>query len=171
MLCQTEYYYNCPICLEDKKNGIKCIVCKNTHICSDCMLSLCEEGYCDKCPVCRQENWKNIKKNKIVPVGKSVDDIQDFETEENDIIHSKICNYCITTYYTIKYIFNIIFIIFFLYSIGLGTIFFTCPEINMKKNYYVYWLPFVVSLIWMLIIMSPCCCGRFLYNLYCVKIE
>ena len=52
-----------------EKNSTKCKKCKNTHICNECMLHLCEKGIANKCPICRQTEWRkqNLKKNSILP--------------------------------------------------------------------------------------------------------
>ena len=55
----TTKYFDCPICYSSKKekNSTKCKKCKNTHICNECMLNMCERGMSDKCPICRQTEW------------------------------------------------------------------------------------------------------------------
>ena len=67
----TTKYFNCPICFNSKKekNSTKCKKCKNTHICNECMLNMCERGMSNKCPICRQTEWRkqNLRKNSILP--------------------------------------------------------------------------------------------------------
>jgi len=71
----TVKYFDCPVCLSSKKlkNSTNCKKCKNTHICNDCMLNMCENGLANKCPICRQTEWRkqNLKKNSILPKSSS----------------------------------------------------------------------------------------------------
>ena len=66
----------CCICHEDKKNYIKCIKCKNSHVCSDCLLGLIEYGLVNKCPLCKQENWRynKINSNVIIPINNNIEE-------------------------------------------------------------------------------------------------
>ena len=158
----------CVVCLERKNKVISCRICYNTNVCLDCIHSMCEKGICKLCPVCRQQNWKNIKKTKILPFTK-INDIEIENIEDNSIIQNK-NNYiynCINNFKLYcSLLHKSLLTLFLSYCVGLFTIFIFNPELDLKQNYYLIWLPFIISLFWCLLIWSPCCCGKFLYNTY-----
>lgn len=72
MWISTSKEYECPVCYTTQKldDSVKCLRCKNIHICNSCILRMCEEGICERCPVCRQRDWRLkrcVEQTKIVP--------------------------------------------------------------------------------------------------------
>jgi len=65
-------YQKCCICMGNEKTGIRCKLCVEGIICTNCVASLCENGLCGRCPICRSENWKKsiISLKTIIPINK-----------------------------------------------------------------------------------------------------
>ena len=80
----------CVVCREPKKEGIKCNGCRDTLVCQDCILSLCEHGICDKCPVCRRLKWKKnkFKTNQIIPLKSGLRIINSIRSRGNEILNN-----------------------------------------------------------------------------------
>ena len=129
---------------------------------------MCEKGICNLCPICRRDKWKHIKKTKVFPFTKinktRIESINNnLEIQEKNIYiydclnNLKLC-------YSLS--FKLLSILFISYFIGLFTLFMFYPNLNFPENNYVFWLPFIISIGWWIIIWSPCCCGECLYNTY-----
>ena len=55
-----EQYIRCCVCIDDIKindNYISCSMCNGCDVCSNCSISMLENGLLSNCPICRQENW------------------------------------------------------------------------------------------------------------------
>ena len=160
MYCGCQKKKECPICYQHKRKYLKCQICSDTNICLACIDDLCERGMCDKCPVCRQSNWK---KNVILE-------------NRNQIENNKI-NYLLNFSHKLYRFLNTVVIVFkiiiyigtlliILYILGLFTLFVLNPSLNLEYQGYKYWLPLLIGLAWLLVIMSPCCCGKNLNQIY-----
>ena len=166
--CLTKKYVNCCICYDLKKNYVKCIKCKNSHICYNCITNMIEHGISNKCPLCQQVEWrdKNIKKNIVIPMkislfkNYSINDhsvnvndhsvnVNDHSVNVNNKMH--ICEKCYWTIICITRVARVYFIIFiFSYVLGLFTMAIFGPPINFV------WVPLVIGLCEMIFIF--CCC-------------
>jgi len=157
----------CPICLQEKKLTTQCKICTDTIICKDCCLSLCEKGLCGKCPVCRQPNWKKPKKTQIIPISK-INLLPRESKVINDIILENQNNMdkC-------KYIlFSIAVCIshsVLIYVMGLFTLIIFTKKEDWKSDSALYWVSGFVGIVWVIIIWSPCCCGKWLNKVFCKK--
>ena len=160
--CKTK---ECKICYEYKK-GKLCKLCSK-KICQDCLIKLCENGLCKSCPYCRQENWKNNYNTKIFPIprkgNRSYVEVEYEDIDEIPIIDKIIYlfQYC---FQIIRKFIIVIGLLIVSYLIGLMLIFIFYSNIDFEKNYYKYWLPFVASLLLLVILLSPCCLGQYLYT-------
>jgi len=50
----------CCVCMENintEHTYISCYVCKDGNVCSNCYISMLENGLLANCPLCRQEKW------------------------------------------------------------------------------------------------------------------
>lgn len=161
-MCFKTKYHTCPICMENKKGFIKCKVCTNTIICSECMMQLCENDQCNKCPVCRQENWKkNLNCTIIIPVKKQNHIKIDIINETKEPIVSSQKKLWLNIYNIILYIYLFIRLILLFISCiiiiwGIGFILtMAFVSIDLNKNYAIYWFPYVISLSYL--IPMTCC--------------
>lgn len=167
--------HDCPICMEEKKYGIKCKICTDTKVCNSCVTKLCEEGQINKCPVCRQENWKEEKcitkifpktmkncKNIMKPRG-SVKYFKDKTLKscpnERDIY---IC--MLISLFILKKLIECIIVIFIIYIIGLTGLLIVSSEYfnDNNKTFGHIMLPFIVgvSCILLCIGLVKCCCRK-----------
>lgn len=157
----------CPICLQHKKLEITCKICTNTKICKKCNLDLCEKGLCGKCPVCRQPNWKKHNKSKIIPISKinilpQEDKVINVNTLENT-------NNCSLSNILLNFVICILHCLL-IYSIGMFTLLIFTTNEDLENEFTLYWLPPIIGLVWLVLIWSPCCCGKHLSNIFCKKI-
>ena len=165
-MCFKTKRHDCPVCLTPKKGQVKCTICYDTVICSDCMLSMCENGQCDKCPVCRQKNWKQcINKYSITPFSPKKNCMDDKEDIVEEDIPDKIniCNIISRYFRFIKKIVLIISTLFMLWVIGLFVTLLIF-EIDLEKNLAIVWFPIIV--ISVILILILCCCWDRIHTCY-----
>ena len=160
-MCFKNKYNSCPICMELKKPAIKCKICTNTEICTDCIVQLCEKGLCSKCPVCRQENWKQSYSTKIIPFKKyetiekknkkkyNSENISNQETMCNDIY-----NIILIVYIYLRFITFIISCMVIIWLLGF-ILTKTFTDLELQKNYAYIWFPYIMSLSYIIPII--CC--------------
>jgi len=58
----TDAAMDCCVCMEPvntEHSYISCRLCKDCNVCSNCSISMLENGLLANCPLCRQENWYN----------------------------------------------------------------------------------------------------------------
>ena len=167
MGCFGKTQDECPICLQQKKLEIQCKICTNTKICKKCSLAFCEKGLCGKCPVCRQPNWKKPRSSQIIPISKI-----NLLPKENKIITDIIltnkdnmdkCKYMLLT------LAACISISLLIYSIGMFTLLIFTTKEDWDSYSALYWLSPIIGLVWLLLIWSPCCCGKHLNKIFCKK--
>ena len=172
LCCTRQKQDVCPICLQKKELTTKCSICTNTAICQDCSLSLCEKGLCGKCPVCRQPNWKQSSNTRIVPKfistlkseqKESQQQIQPINNKKNcfnssHIVKNKIC---IISVLIIKCL--------LMYIIGMFTVLVFSSGLEWSEHGELYWVSAIIGFVWTIIIWSPCCCGKTLYNVFCLN--
>lgn len=174
MCFQTKKYY-CPVCMTEKKGQIKCKICTNTVICSDCIISMCEKGQCNKCPVCRQEDWKlNLNKNTILPFspkkclkGETVQSDNEIQTQiEEDIRVTINWSGLITTNLKIlKLTISIALMLFMSWLLGLF-ITLLLFDVDLKKNFAIIWFPFIVMA--SITFLITCCFWDQIKRIYCM---
>ncbi len=171
---QTKKHY-CPVCLTEKKGQIKCKICSNTVICSDCIVSMCEKGQCDKCPVCRQEDWKqNLNKKTIIPFSPKKclkretiqDEIQmEIEDEENIRVTINWYELINTNIKILKLAITIALILFICWLLGLF-ITLLLFDVDLKKNFAIIWFPFIVMSV--IAFLITCCFWDQIKKIYCM---
>ena len=174
MFCCFKKHSECSVCLENKKKNYNCKLCKNAIVCYDCIESMLEKSLFDKCPVCRQTNWIDFKSNQIIPINSGLTEIK-IEEVTNEINLPEKCSQndcsCFQILNYIKKILHVLYIlggsIILTYAIGLFTIFMFNPHMDLNINYYLYWLPFLIGISWIMLCWSPCCCGKTLNQTYC----
>jgi len=151
MICCTSKYAQCCICQEMKKNFTKCIKCKNAHVCSDCMLSLCEHGQCSKCPLCRQLEWRKntLKKTLIIPSNIKINTNQNYEWEDGyeDEDEYKDNNSCMYCYLSIMITRNICAYLIFSWLCGIMTILIVHPFDTSASVALIILFPLILGLI------------------------
>ena len=136
----------------------------------------------DKCPICREKNWIQFKNNKILPIKSDLEEIKVDDIKEeinanssiNFLNNCSINNFLAILIYIKKCFYNLYIIILSItlsYACGFFTIYIFNPGIDLRSNYSLYWLPFLVSLCWLIIILSPCCCGKILTETYCIRFQ
>jgi hypothetical protein len=177
MCLYNKYRKVCPICLQEKKLTTKCNICTDTMICQDCCIGLCEQGLCSKCPVCRQPNWKQPKKTQILPKiiltfkSKQIEQKREKEQVVQEIDNGK--KDCFDTFIHVKDTIYMICVLMtvclLIYVVGMFTIFLFSPGLEWSKHGELFWLSAIVGLAWAVLIWSPCCCGKTLYNVYCKR--
>ena len=135
--------FNYCVCLQFKKERIKCVKCKNA-VCYSC-----KEGLCNKCPLCRKTGWKKaIKKNKIVPINSAIF-IESKSKEDN--------KHCISSY--MLKITKLLILLIDSYLAGLLTLLtFIGNDFNFKLH---CWFPLIIGLFEFIILISCWygCCG------------
>ena len=104
--------------------------------------------------ICRQSNWKK----KVILENKN----QIENTKINYLLNlsQKLYRFLKIVVIIFKIIIYIGTLLIILYIIGLFTIFIINPSLNLEYQGYKYWLPLLIGLSWLLVIMSPCCCGN-----------
>jgi hypothetical protein len=151
----------CPICLQEKKLTTQCKICTDTRICKDCCISLCEKGLCGKCPVCRQPNWKKPKKTQIIPISKI-----NLLPKESKVINGIILenqNNMDKCKYMLLNLVVCISLSLLIYAIGMFTLLIFTTKEDWDSYSVLYWLSPIIGLVWLLLIWSPCCCGKNLH--------
>jgi len=157
----------CPICLQEKKLTTQCKICTDTRICKDCCLSLCEKGLCGTCPVCRQPNWKKPKKTQIIPISNI-----NLLPKESKVINGIILenqNNMDKCKYMLLNLVVCISLSLLIYAIGMFTLFIFTTKEDWDSYSVLYWLSPIIGLVWLLLIWSPCCCGKHLNKIFCKK--
>tara|TARA_R110001592_G_scaffold33135_2_gene115264 strand:- start:824 stop:1333 length:510 start_codon:yes stop_codon:yes gene_type:complete len=157
----------CPICLQEKKLTTQCKICTDTRICKDCCISLCEKGLCGKCPVCRQPNWKKPKKTQIIPISKI-----NLLPKESKVINGIILenqNNMDKCKYMLLNLVVCISLSLLIYAIGMFTLLIFTTKEDWDSYSALYWLSPIIGLVWLLLIWSPCCCGKNLNKIFCKK--
>lgn len=149
----------CCICHEDKKNYVKCTKCKNSHVCSECLLGLIEHGLVNKCPLCKQENWKNsnISSNTVIPIDNIVEEKIYTDIDRNIVIPKA---------YQIKrkikiffgYLLYLSFVLFISFSVGIITVSMVLTDFEMRDFIII---PTIIGFFESFLILSCCsCCHR-----------
>ena len=170
-MCSTIRYFDCPICLSSKKvkNSTKCKKCKNTHICNDCMLNMCEKGLADKCPVCRQIEWRKqiLKKSSILPNNSTrvINTIRIIDETGNVVGDHEIKGcLCYCSCYCIKKVIHSIVSVFSYISLSWFVGFLViCSLVNdfrpgdPKNAVLLAWLPFVIGMPCLTFLLCWCC--------------
>jgi len=146
----------CCICHEDKKNYIKCTRCKNSHVCSECLLGLVDHGLVNKCPICKQENWRynTINSRIIIPIN---NDIEQKIYVDNNINVDIPKSYQIIRNIKIffGYILYLCFILFISFSVGIVTVSMVATDFEMRDFIII---PTIVGFIISFLILSCCSC-------------
>ena len=159
----TTRYFNCPICLSSKKikNSTKCKKCKNTHICNECMLNMCEKGIAEKCPVCRQTEWKkqNLKKSSILPNSNRKVEILINDNELENIGCLCYCScYCLRKIiHTIVSVFSYISLSWFVGFLVISALANDFRPGDPKNAVLLAWLPFVIGFPCLTLLLCWCC--------------
>ena len=142
----------CCICLDEKRNYIKCKKCKSSFVCVDCLNGLMERGLASKCPICQQLGWKEnkIRSNIVVPSQINVST----NIKVKDDIKIDYCCYIKTFFRTLSFY---TIILLFMYMIGLFLMSnFIKPEFSDLN--IVTWVPLIIGLFSTILTLCVCSC-------------